>query len=104
MMYFYPHKHTINKDHATAIMAAQEARITDMFAFLDGALEGKEYLLGNDLSACDFFLFMLAHWADEFTQPPLSFRNLSRYLRRLAKIQSIQEVCAIECTNLDAYK
>ena len=104
MVYFYPSKHTSDANAIAGIIAAQEPRITDMFAFLDEALEGKEYLVGNILSACDFFLFMLAHWADEFAKPPLMFKNLGPYLRRLAKIQSIQDVCVIEGTNLEAYR
>jgi len=103
MVYFYPGKHTTNSDQTAAIIAAQEARITDMFILLNKALEGKEYLVGNTLSACDFFLFMLSHWADEFTRPPLAFVNLGNYLRRLAKLKSLQEVCKIEGTDLNAY-
>ena len=99
MVYFYPNKHTVDANGAAAIISAQEARITDMFALLDKALEGKEFLVGNNLTVCDFFLFMLSHWADEFTKPPLEFDNLRSYLRRLAKLPSIQEVGAIEKTN-----
>jgi glutathione S-transferase len=103
MVYFYPGRHTTDNDGAPAIIAAQEARITDMFAFLDRALEGREYLVGSNLSVCDFFLFMLAHWADEFKKPPLAFDNLRNYLSRLAKLPSMQTVCKIEGTGLDAY-
>ncbi len=104
MVYFYPSKHTTNNNHAAEIIAAQEARITDMFALLDKALEGKEFLVGNYLTICDFFLFMLAHWADEFKKPPLAFNNLRSYLGRLAKLPAMQEVCRIEGTSLKAYE
>ena len=103
MMYFYPGKHTINTHHTSEIIEAQETRITDMFALLDKALEGKEFLVGDHLTICDFFLFMLAHWADEFKKPPLTFVNLGSYLCRLAKLPSLQEVCKIEGTDLSAY-
>lgn len=104
MVYFYPNRHTTDANHAAAIIAAQEARITDMFAFLDIQLKGKEFLIGDNLTVCDFFLFMLSHWADEFKNPPLAFDNLRSYLRRIAKLPSVQEVCNIEGTSLEAYK
>ncbi|MET0356466.1 MAG: glutathione S-transferase family protein [Cellvibrio sp.] len=103
MVYFYPSKHTLNADGAAAIIAAQENRITAMFALLDKALENKEFLVGNTLTVCDLFLFMLTHWADEFKKPPLAFDNLNHYLRRLAKLPSVQLVCEIEGTSLNAY-
>jgi len=103
MIYFYPAKHTLDSNGATAIIEAQEARITDMFALLDKALDGKEFLVGSSLTVCDFLLFTLSHWADEFKKPPLAFGSLARYLRSLAKHSTIQDVCKIEGTNLEAY-
>jgi glutathione S-transferase len=104
MVYFYPSKHTTNNNHASEIIEAQEERITDMFALLDKTLDGKEFLAGNHLTVCDFFLFMLSHWADEFKKPPLAFDNLRSYLCRIAKLPSVQEVCNIEGTSLETYK
>lgn len=103
MVYFYPNKHTTDAAGTTAIIAAQEARITEMFALLGKALASKEFLVGNTLTVCDFFLFMLSHWADEFKNPPLAFEHLGNYLRRLAKLPSLQAVCKIEGISLDAY-
>ena len=44
-----------------------------MFQLLDNELENKAFLVGNMITVCDFFLFMLAIWADEFKKPPLAF-------------------------------
>jgi glutathione S-transferase len=103
MVYFYPAKHTVDTNGTEHIIAAQEARITDMFILLDKALIGKEFLIGNHLTVCDFFLFMLSHWASGFKNPPLAVSNLGSYLRKIAKLSSVQEVCKIEGTSLDAY-
>jgi glutathione S-transferase len=104
MVYFYPNKHTTDATGTAAIIAAQEVRITEMFALLDKTLASKEFLVGNSLTVCDLFLFMLSHWADEFKQPPLAFEHLENYLRRLAKLPSLQDVCEIEGTSLEAYR
>lgn len=103
MIYFYPQKHTLGQE-TKAIMEAQEARITDMFSLIDGELEGKDFLVGTDVTVCDCFLFMLSHWASGFAQSPLAFRNLGRYMRNLAKRKAVSEVCKVEGTSLEMYR
>jgi len=103
MLYFYPEKHSSKEADINAIMNIQELRITDMFALLDSELIGKDYLVGDSITVCDYFLFMLAVWADEFKQPPLSFKNLSRYLKKLAKRDAVIHVCEKENLSLADY-
>lgn len=103
MVYFYPQKHTQNPVDSAAIKAAQEARVIEMLQHIDAELEGKTYLLGDSLSACDFILFMLCHWADDFPTAPLSLPNLGALLRRIAQRDSVRKVCKIELTDLSAY-
>ena len=106
MIYFYPDKHTDDTENKSisAIVSAQETRITAMFELLDKELADKEFLVGNCVTVCDFFLFMLAVWADELETPPLSWPNLSRYLRNLAKRPSVIQVCNKENLSLDDYQ
>lgn len=104
MVYFYPQKHTTHSGSAEQIKQTQEIRVTEMLELLDNELADKTYLLGDKVSACDFFLFMLAIWADEFEKPPLAFSHLSRYLKNLAKRTSIQQVCKKEGLSLDDYQ
>lgn len=104
MVYFYPQRHSIDSSHICAIVAAQEKRITDIFTLLDAQLENQTFLVDEQLSICDFYLFMLAIWADELKQPPLSFEYLNKYLRRLAKRESIINVCKKENLSLVDYQ
>ncbi len=104
MLYLYPGKHTLKSDNVNSISKAQEKRVTRMFALVDKELESKNFLVGNKLSICDFFLFMLSHWAGEFKQPPLSFEHLGRHLRSLAKRPVVRNVCDAEGTSLETYR
>ncbi|WP_028022472.1 glutathione S-transferase family protein [Enterovibrio calviensis] len=104
MLYIYPHKHTSCINTAESISRTQEDRVTEMFKLIDSQLENKTFLVGNQLSVCDFFLFMLSYWASGFKKPPLSFEHLARYLKELAKRPSVKHVCDIEGTSLDAYR
>jgi glutathione S-transferase len=103
MVYFYPQKHTVATSGYEEIKQAQEQRVTQMLVLLDQELEGKEYLLGDNISACDFVLFMLLHWGSGLKQPPLSYTNLGRYLRTMTKRESIRSVCIVEGTHLEIY-
>lgn len=104
MMYFYPEKHTTDPNLRPDITAVQETRITAMFELLDNELGDKEFLATNTITICDFYLFMLAVWADEFSKPPLSFHNLSKYLCKLAKHEAIVKVCKKENLSLKIYQ
>lgn len=103
MVYFYPAKHTTATHVTSSLKAAQELRVTEMFMLIDKALEGQDFLVGDRISICDYFLFMLAHWASGFTRSPQSFTNLGRYLRKLAQRPAVRSVCATEGTSLDLY-
>jgi glutathione S-transferase len=104
MVYFYPEKHTSYSNVTSDIANVHEKRVTDMFELLDNELEHRDFLVGNTITICDFFLFMLAIWADEFKKPPLAFDNLSKYLCNLAKHEAIISVCEKEKISLLDYQ
>jgi glutathione S-transferase len=104
MVCFYPQRHTTEAKNIEHIIEAQEGRVTEMFKLLDSELENKDFLVGKTVSICDYFLFMLAVWADEFKKPPLSFNHLSRYLRKLAQRDAIIKVCKKEKLSLVDYQ
>jgi glutathione S-transferase len=103
MIYFYPQKHTVGEE-TKSIVKAQEARVMEMFYLIDKELEGNDFLVGSSITVCDYFLFMLCHWASDFSQPPLSFNHLGRYLRKLSKREAVISVCKTEGTSLELYR
>jgi glutathione S-transferase len=104
MFYFYPNRHTNSSNALANMTLIQEERITNMFGLLDNEVRHKVFLIGNIITACDFFLFMLAIWANEFKKPPLAFTHLSKYLCNLAKNDAIINVCKKENVNIDNYQ
>lgn len=104
MIYFYPEKHTQNQEVLKDIVNTQEHRLADIFQLLDNQLNTNPYLIGDKLTVCDHFLFMLAVWGDEIAMPPLSFPNLSKYLRRMALLPEIIDVCKKEGLSLKDYQ
>ena len=104
MVYFYPQNHTSEQAGLPSIVATQEQRIIDMLALLDKELEHKTYLVGEQLTVCDFYLFMLSVWADELKKPPLAFEHLSKYLKKMAKLEAVGKVCKKENLSLADYQ
>lgn len=104
MVYFYPQKHSADSLTHAAIKQTQQARIGDILSLIDGELTDKEFLLGNQISACDFLLFMLLHWASGFDKPPLAYTNLSRFMRSFSQRDTVKKVCEIEGTLLGIYE
>jgi glutathione S-transferase len=103
LLHFYPDRYTRDKDTAPAISAMAELRVTEMFELLDKQLAGVDYLVGDQLSLCDIFLFMIANWASGFNKAPLTMPNLSRYLKQLAQLPLIKETYLKEGKNIDHY-
>lgn len=104
MLFYYPNKHSLNDSCARGIKEAQELRITKMFSLLDEQLQTRSTLVGDKVTLCDFYLLMLAFWAEKFDQPPLSFEHLGQALRTLAKRRSVEKVCLVEGVSLLDYQ
>ncbi|MCW8328826.1 glutathione S-transferase family protein [Photobacterium sp. SDRW27] len=100
MVRYYPHRHTNDESTIPNVVAAQDDRIADALAVIDAQLEGKQYLLGDSITACDFFLFMLSEWSLPITKSPLHFEHLAAYLKRLSEHPTIRAVCELEGIDL----
>ena len=103
MVRYYPHRHTNDENCIPNIIAAQNERIAEALAIINNQLSDKAYLLGDQITACDFFLFMLARWAPPIKESPLKFPDLANYLKKLSLHPTIKAVCKIEGINLEAF-
>jgi len=103
MLWRYPENHTTDASDADRIKAAQDTRLVGTLTLLDDQLGKKRFMLGDSVSACDHFLFMLALWCGGVSRPPMSFPNLRRFMGEVAQRPAVQRVCDIESIELDQY-
>ncbi|CCN33760.1 putative Glutathione S-transferase [Vibrio nigripulchritudo SO65] len=96
MVYYYAHRHTNDEGTIENVKAAQEVQIANALSVIDEQLAKHKYLIGEQLTAVDYFLFMLAEWSLPVEKNPLTFPNLSAYLKSLSQHPTIQAVCKIE--------
>ena len=86
MLFNYAKRHCDDESAIPALRAAAEARLGKMFRFLDRELaDGRAWLApGERHSAADFYLLMLAGWAEYFevSTPPSGLPALTTYLKR----------------------
>ncbi|MGP4119166.1 glutathione S-transferase family protein [Psychrobacter aquimaris] len=104
MVRYYPHRHTNDESNIPNIISAQDERIADALSIINDQLDGNEFLLGEKLSACDYFLFMLAEWSLVLEKSPMTYKNLAAYLKRLSENPSIKAVCEFEEIDLMPFK
>ncbi len=95
MMWFYTDRY-VAPDQEAALKARIVDRTAEMFAKIDAELAGRPYLLGETLSAADFYLFMLSRWTRNMPKKARDLRHLGAYLARLMDRPSVREVFAIE--------
>lgn len=104
MVRYYPHRHTNDESTIPNVLAAQDERIADALEVIDQQLSGKKYLLGETISACDYYFFMLAEWCLPIERSPLTFTHLAAYLKRMSFNPTIRAVCEIEGLDLSPFE
>lgn len=104
MVRYYPYRHTNDTATISNIIAAQDERIAEALAIINNQLKYNQYLIGDTLTACDYFLFMLAQWSLPIEKSPLMFENLAAYLKCLCDDSTIKAVCKIEGIDLAPFR
>lgn len=104
MVRYYPHRHSTDENAVAQIIVAQDKLIAEALAIVDAALADSPYLLGAQITACDYYLFMLAEWSLPAEQSPLQFSHLARYLKRLCALPSIKAVAEFEKIDLSPFE
>ncbi|BBK32912.1 glutathione S-transferase [Stella humosa] len=95
MIWFYPER-VADDSHQSEARVRIEERLAAMFAPLDAALAGREWLVGEHFSIGDAFLFMLARWSRNLPRKARDMPNLGPYLARIASRPAVREMFAVE--------
>lgn len=96
MPFFYPQRYTSDAN-IDAVKQAAVTASTAWFAEVDRHLAaGGPYLLGEKLSAADFYLFMLVRWGRHFAEPPSRMPAIAAFMRRLFERACVRDAFAAE--------
>ena len=71
-------------------------RLMGKFKYIDGALAGKDYLMGSHFTVPDAYLFTMLAWADRMKIDLSGFKNLMAYKARVAARPNVKAALEAE--------
>ena len=93
-MTYYPHRFCVSMNEEVSVKDRSRSRLTELWKVVDDAIDNKLWILGNQFSAADIYLFMLTTWlADEHQHPHITtFPNVKRIADQVIQRPSAQTV------------
>ena len=71
-------------------------RVTDRLKWIDTQLEGKQYLMGDNFSVADAYLFTLSNWSRHVGIDTSGMANLTAFMARMMARPAVQEAMKAE--------
>jgi glutathione S-transferase len=88
---FYPERHSTDAGHIPAVMEKARERLDRVWGYIDDSLGAGPYFLGNTISACDLYAYMLATWHPAGTAEFLATApNLARVVDRVTQRPAVR--------------
>lgn len=95
-LWFYPQDLGDGIDHA-AVKAGVRAKIETIWARVDARLaDGRPYMLGDAVSALDFYTLMLMRWSRNMPKPATSWPHLAAFAARMKERPSWRRLYELE--------
>ncbi|MGY4831584.1 glutathione transferase GstA [Sphaerotilaceae bacterium SBD11-9] len=76
--------------------AAAKAKVTSRLAYVDAQLADKPYLLGDQFSVADGYLFTVTNWAKPTSTDISALGNLAAFMARVGARPAVQEAMKAE--------
>ena len=76
--------------------AASRARLLSRLEWVNQQLEGKQYLMGDNFSVPDAYLFTVTNWAKFVGLDISAFTNLGAFMQRVGSRPAVQEALKAE--------
>ena len=71
-------------------------KLAQRFEFVDGPLEGREYLMGDHFGVADAYLFTVSNWTKPMNIDLSQRKNLLAWRERVAARPAVQEAMKVE--------
>jgi glutathione S-transferase len=92
MRWFYPERFTTHAGGAAAIRASAEATLRRHIDWIDGELAGRSWLVGDERTGGDIYLFMLTRWGRRQEPPAWDSPNLGPHYARMLERPGVQRM------------
>jgi glutathione S-transferase len=91
--FFRPKRYWLDEDE-TALKSIREssyARIDTLFSYLDGHLEGKEFVVGDRRTIVDPYAFIMIHWGTFLPKSLSDYANLYHFYQHMLEDAGVQQ-------------
>jgi glutathione S-transferase len=97
MNWWHADNYLDKSEEQTALVAGAERRLARMWQLLDSQVAAAgPYLLGEDCTAVDMFLTMVAHWSRKTARPARGYANIGKLMALVEARPSWQKMMADE--------
>jgi glutathione S-transferase len=92
MLWFYPDRYCSKADGAAQIKRDAEPRLASLWQQIEDGLSPGPFFLGNQLTTCDVYLYMLSTWHRESIVPLSKFPHVRRALELVDQRPGVQQM------------
>ncbi|MET0334258.1 MAG: glutathione transferase GstA [Rhizobacter sp.] len=85
-----------NPNATDDVRTATKARIATRLAYVNEQLAGKQYLMGDQFSVADPYLFVVVNWSPRVGVDLSPYPNLTAFMARMAARPAVQEALKAE--------
>jgi glutathione S-transferase len=71
-------------------------KLASRYKFLDGELQGRDYLMGEQFTVADAYLFTVTRWAEPLKIDLSAFANVTAYFERVKQRAGVQAALKME--------
>ena len=105
-MTYYPNRFCASSKDEASVKRRSTSRLQELWQVVDAAIGEKDWLLGNQFSAADIYLFMLTTWLSESHQHPAadSFANIKRVAAKVMQRPSVRFIYESHISDIAAGK
>ncbi|WP_440056521.1 glutathione S-transferase family protein (plasmid) [Pseudoalteromonas sp. T1lg65] len=96
LIYAYPERHTQSALMYDDLIRTQQTRLDASFKVIDNMLKDKHYLLSDQFTICDSYLYMICARAKQYLERSAAFKNLKGYIKQLNNVPEIAK--AVDAT------
>ena len=101
--WFYPERYTADPGGAAAVLDCAAATLRRHLDWLDGELATRAWLVGDERSCADLFLFMLTRWGRRQEPPAWDRPNLREHFLRTLELPGVARMIEEEALELPAW-
>jgi glutathione S-transferase len=94
--WFYPHEFTTDPAHVDSVKAAAGQRLMTNFGLIAQQLGQGPWLLGDQFSAVDLYLWMMVRWGRTLPTPIREIPELGAHAARVLARPAVQEALRVE--------